>query len=530
MNHIELFAGCGGLSLGLEQRGFDLLMANELSPMAAETFAYNNLNLNLRKGPLLATDRAYWLESEYERSQILERLRENPLRAQEIKKPICDLDGIQDYNKKLRRSLLVGSIVKLNCLIDQDGSLAASIASGFGNGGIDLVSGGPPCQSFSMAGLRQHTNVRNQLPLEFAKFVGFAKPKIVLLENVTGILRAFNVDGEKHYAWFEVSKAFAVQGYVPICLHVNAKYVGTAQNRPRFILLALRRDVFKSIEKNSLGVLATAMAESDRFYTKVDNQEVPRTGDLTVHDVEDYRVGGYRGIFDSDVFRSLVSNGEEDLVSVEEAIDDLRTKRSCPSDYVVRINNRAYGERYFEGRANHEFRNHSKPVQARFRLYQIAAKLEKSSSKEISKYLRTKNRDDISDATLKKLMRYKFLVTNGTKRKFGTATQMARYLKTLHTKKQTQKALIAKLPAPAAMSIPDDACHYHDSIQRTLSVREMARIQSFPDWFVFRSKVTTGGQMRRYEVPQYTQVGNAVPPLLGLALGKVCKNLLDLAS
>ena len=41
LNYIELFAGCGGLSLGLEASGNNLVIANELSPMAAETFAYN---------------------------------------------------------------------------------------------------------------------------------------------------------------------------------------------------------------------------------------------------------------------------------------------------------------------------------------------------------------------------------------------------------------------------------------------------------------------------------------------------------
>lgn len=55
----------------------------------------------------------------------------------------------------------------------------------------------------------------------------------------------------------------------------------------------------------------------------------------------------------------------------------------------------------------------------------------------------------------------------------------------------------------------------------------MARIQSFPDWYEIRSKVTTGGKMRRFEVPQYTQIGNAVPPLLGFALGKVCARILN---
>ena len=56
MNHIELFAGCGGLSLGLETVGFKLLLANELSPMAAETFAYNHLGIDLENATLQLLD------------------------------------------------------------------------------------------------------------------------------------------------------------------------------------------------------------------------------------------------------------------------------------------------------------------------------------------------------------------------------------------------------------------------------------------------------------------------------------------
>jgi DNA (cytosine-5)-methyltransferase 1 len=59
-----------------------------------------------------------------------------------------------------------------------------------------------------------------------------------------------------------------------------------------------------------------------------------------------------------------------------------------------------------------------------------------------------------------------------------------------------------------------------------MTVREMARFQSFPDWFEFRSKVTTGGQYRKYEVPQYTQVGNAVPPLLAKTIGECISGIL----
>ena len=107
---------------------------------------------------------------------------------------------------------------------------------------------------------------------------------------------------------------------------------------------------------------------------------------------------------------------------------------------------------------------------------------------------------------------------------FKSKDEFVAYLKLHLTKKQTQRALIASDPAPAALSIPDDARHYNEL--RTLTAREMARIQSFPDNYIFRSKMTTGGQNRRFEVPIYTQIGNAVPVLLGRALGVCVKNLL----
>jgi DNA (cytosine-5)-methyltransferase 1 len=62
-----------------------------------------------------------------------------------------------------------------------------------------------------------------------------------------------------------------------------------------------------------------------------------------------------------------------------------------------------------------------------------------------------------------------------------------------------------------------------------MSVREMARLQSFPDSFIFRAKETTGSLRRRFEIPQYTQVGNAVPPLMAEAVGKKIFELLKKA-
>lgn len=80
--------------------------------------------------------------------------------------------------------------------------------------------------------------------------------------------------------------------------------------------------------------------------------------------------------------------------------------------------------------------------------------------------------------------------------------------------------------SPTITSIPDEIVHYSEP--RILTVREHARIQSFPDWFEFKGKYTSGGKRRKQEVPRYTQVGNAVPPLfaeqIGLAIWEVLSN------
>ena len=79
--------------------------------------------------------------------------------------------------------------------------------------------------------------------------------------------------------------------------------------------------------------------------------------------------------------------------------------------------------------------------------------------------------------------------------------------------------------APTITSIPDEIVHYSEP--RILTVREHARIQSFPDWFEFKGKYTSGGQRRRQEVPRYTQVGNAVPPLFAEQIGRAIWEVLS---
>ena len=78
--HIELFAGCGGMSLGLDAAGFDLFMANELSPMAGETFAFNLFGENLFQlsEEKKKSENVLWIKSMFSDENLKDRLRENP--------------------------------------------------------------------------------------------------------------------------------------------------------------------------------------------------------------------------------------------------------------------------------------------------------------------------------------------------------------------------------------------------------------------------------------------------------------------
>lgn len=91
-------------------------------------------------------------------------------------------------------------------------------------------------------------------------------------------------------------------------------------------------------------------------------------------------------------------------------------------------------------------------------------------------------------------------------------------------KKRSVTPLDPAAPAPTITTLPDDLVHYSEP--RTMTVREHARIQSFPDWFQFCGPYTTGGPRRKYDCPRYTQVGNAVPPLLARAIGETIGSLL----
>jgi DNA (cytosine-5)-methyltransferase 1 len=90
-------------------------------------------------------------------------------------------------------------------------------------------------------------------------------------------------------------------------------------------------------------------------------------------------------------------------------------------------------------------------------------------------------------------------------------------------KKSSTKKVSSDEPAPTLTTLPDDYIHYQEA--RVFTVREFARIQSFPDWYEVKGKYTTGGKMRVKQTPRYTQVGNAIPPLFAEIVGHSLKEI-----
>lgn len=113
----------------------------------------------------------------------------------------------------------------------------------FGNLGVEVVVGGPPCQGFSNANRWQgeSKDPRNKLFYEYLRFVKVLKPKIVVIENVRGILTK-----DKGYAKTRILQLIEDLGYVVSSEVLNASDYGVPQNRYRAFFVAVRIDLSKT--------------------------------------------------------------------------------------------------------------------------------------------------------------------------------------------------------------------------------------------------------------------------------------------
>src|SRR5690554_5413008 len=412
-------------------------MANELSPMAAETFAYNFFGENLRamadgEDGAGLPERTKWLSSQFPLGNLHNRLRENPKEYPPFGQGECDIGTPEDLNG----SLVVGSIIDLNQFLETSPHCLDALRNSFGRGQLDLVSGGPPCQSFSLAGLRQRNNDRNSLPWEMAKFVELTQPKFALLENVTGILRAFKEEGEQFHAWFEVAKAFAEVGYVPLCLHINAKFAGVAQNRPRFIMLAVRADIYQILNRTFNAVENDLFGPSWDLFSNIRNNRPVFFGDIAYFDAD--KPADFE-LFEASFLEPLIRY-MENIRSVKDAIDDLKQSSPAESSEYVRQINETFASFVREHEMeNHEMRKNGEHVKRRFRIYQILVKLGRADERVVKAFL-TGELETLPEEVAKRVMEFDFLSHSGEDIYFKDQDSLEKYLRDHATKKRTQKA------------------------------------------------------------------------------------------
>lgn len=462
--YIDLFAGCGGLSLGLEQAGFELRFAVEKSAMAAETFYHNFVR---RIGPDSSSCFRQHLSLTV-REQAGERL---------VVRPLSEVLNEKGLLRELKEE------------------------------GIELVAGGPPCQGFSLAGRRNPSDERNQLAWQFLDFVEAVSPKAVLIENVAGMQQDFRKHGSEA-AFSQIHKALEQTGlgYSVQPMLLNAMHYGAAQHRPRVMLVGLRSDISQKV----------AATVSDTLWRSSFADCTKHAGTLPfLAPTTSVKTADVRTVKDAIADLSLAKMGKRRSAYAKELATDRSWMRESIRQFAPRRN----------AIPNHQQRSHSEKVALRFRAYQ--ALWECGASSELLTYgYQAKALEESPDGlkqSIAKLVTFPLVGPDGAVIA-KTAAQAARLFAELATKKHSQRVLPWDKPSPTVLSIPDD--FVHPAEPRTMTVRELARFQSFPDSFEFRGKETTGGTKRRTEVPQYTQVGNAVPPKLAHAVGQRLYNIL----
>jgi len=464
--YIDLFSGCGGLSLGLEAAGFKLEVAVEKSDMAAETFYHNFIDR--------IPSKEFWKSYSSKETSV----------------------ATQAESKLI--------VKELQALLD-----SPKVVADLQSRDIDLIAGGPPCQGFSLAGRRNPDDVRNQLPWQFIELVEKITPKMVLIENVSGIRQNFN----KHTAespFDNLKKALeqTKPGYIVQSLLVNAMHFGAPQHRPRVMLVGLRSDIAKSLGIESADIWQSEFDDTTKFPNKTRPALAPRSthfGEdiLTVKDaIWDLGESGYSVPSDDSSYRRTSGKYAK----------RLRTSRTWMSAKIAKASK-------VSDVSNHVLRKHAERIKNRFRLYQYLQR-EGLSPKLLNipahsdgdlKRQHLELTEHLSGCTLPAVAPDGTIIAQ-------TNHELTTLIIELKTKKHSQRPLFWDKPSPTIVSLPEDFVHPQQP--RTMTVREMARFQSFPDTFEFRAKETTGSLRRRFEVPQYTQVGNAVPPLLGEAVGK----------
>lgn len=407
---VDLFAGSGGMSLGLELAGFTPVFVSELNSSAMATYLTNRPN-----------------------------------------------SVVQDPKHRL------GDILSVTQAPGELSALASFLRERHGE--IDLVVGGPPCQGFSEIGHRRAFELdkvdipSNHLYREMATFIQAVAPKAFVFENVRGLLSSrWTKGGSIGEIWHEVEKTMSnittrVNGheyhYEFRAKLLHASDFGVPQNRPRVIGIGLRSDI-------------------------ADQARVPEWHPARCATPANPR----------DVLQDLADpnwhRGPNQTYPFPAATEEQHWFRKNPDTGRIYPPGSPVSEQVYS--------KHSEKVIERFFMIRTTGHIPAD----------------------------------------------------LQTKKFFQRVIPAEWddrgPTITIASLPDDFVHY--GLDRSLTVREWARMQTFPDWYQFEGPRTTGGRRRAGDpstgnwqrvVPKYTQIGNAVPVWMSRSLGLRLFELLGLA-
>jgi DNA (cytosine-5)-methyltransferase 1 len=112
-----------------------------------------------------------------------------------------------------------------------------------GQGELDVLDGSPPCQGFSTAGKRKMDDDRNQLFREYVRLLQGLKPKVFVMENVSGMVK-----GKMKLIFAEIMRELKASGYHVSARLMNAMYFGVPQSRQRMIFIGVREELWNCIQ------------------------------------------------------------------------------------------------------------------------------------------------------------------------------------------------------------------------------------------------------------------------------------------
>jgi DNA (cytosine-5)-methyltransferase 1 len=387
---IDLFAGAGGITTGFDLAGIKSLYANELSAEYAATIKTFHSDLKVDVGDIREISPA-----------------------------------------KVMRDL------------------------GLKAGELDVLAGGPPCQGFSVnAPVRSKEDRRNHLFWDYVRFVDTFKPKVVLIENVPGM-----VSFEKGETIRSIMGALRQHGYRADVRVLFAPHYGIPQIRWRTIFLATRLDIDPLLLFPEPTHLAQGRAN---FTTRLDGQSL-------VLDKSYLKRSGLKPA-------TTVGEAIADLPPIPNGGGELKNKYlTAPKNEYQKLLRR--GSRFVS--------NHVCAGLGATNLERLPHIPQGGSWRDIP--------FDLLPAGMKRARR-----SDHTKR-YGRLDPDG-FSSTILTKCD-----------------PHWGTYIHPDQDRVISVREAARLQSFPDTLVFQGSLTA----------QYEQVGNAVPPLFAKAIGERIQSVLQ---